>query len=262
MNPIVVFSSKNTASKNIAQHLLTLGFEKTGESEWRYKNIRMVDSKVDSILNVPTDFQEDYIIVLSTHKSEMSLPTLTVHIPGNWDSADFGGEPRTLNTAYAGKMLQILKGLKKHGSELEKSGWQVCYEVDHHGPTCKKPIMFVEIGSTEKEWKNEEAGMAVAKAVFDGINKDEEQEFCYFGAGGGHYAPKFTKLALEKNMAFGHILPKYRADSIAEDTFKQAVEKNVEKLKAVVLDWKGLNKEQRDRILSLAERFSVEIIRE
>jgi len=104
--------------------------------------------------------------------------------------------------------------------------------------------------------------MAVAKAVFDGINKDEEQEFCYFGAGGGHYAPKFTKLALEKNMAFGHILPKYRADSIAEDTFKQAVEKNVEKLKAVVLDWKGLNKEQRDRILSLAERFSVEIIQE
>jgi len=262
MHPVIVFSSKNVASKNIAEHLAGLGFEKKGENERQYKKIRMVDSKVDSILDVPTDFEEDYIIVLSTHKSEMSLPTLTVHTPGNWDSADFGGEPRTLNTTYASKMLQILKGLKKHGSELEKNGWQISYEVDHHGPTCKKPIMFVEIGSAEKEWENEGAGMTVAKAVFDAINKNQEEEFCYLGVGGGHYAPKFTKLALEKNMAFGHMLPKYRADSIAEDTFKQALEKNVEKLKALVLDWKGLNKEQRDKILSLAEKFSVAVIRE
>ncbi|MGB9719579.1 MAG: D-aminoacyl-tRNA deacylase [Candidatus Anstonellales archaeon] len=262
MHPIIVFSSRNVASKNIAEHLVRLGFKKIGESEWKYKNIRLLDTRADSILNVPTDFEEDYMIVLSTHKSEMSLPTLTVHITGNWDSADFGGEPRTLNIAYAGKMLQILRYLKKYGQELEKSGWQVCYEVDHHGPTCKKPIMFVEIGSTEKEWRNKEAGKAVAKAVFDAMNKDEEQEFCFFGVGGGHYAPKFTKLALEKNMAFGHILPKYRADSIAEDTFRQAIEKNVERLKAIVLDWKGLNKEQRDRVVKLAEKFGIDIIRE
>lgn len=265
MHLVILFSSKNIASKNIAEHLIGLGFEEKGEGEWRYKTIRLVDTKVDSILDVPTDFEEDYMIVLSTHKSEMSLPTLTVHITGNWGSADFGGEPRTLNMAYAGKMLQILKLLKKYGAELEKKGWHICYEVDHHGPTCKKPIMFVEIGSTEKEWKNEEAGRAVAEAVFDAINKedkDEKQGFCYFGVGGGHYAPKFTKLALEKNMAFGHILPKYQAGSLAEDTFKQAVEKNVEKLKAIVIDWKGLNKEQRNDVLALAEKFGVLVIRE
>ncbi|MEM4335836.1 MAG: D-aminoacyl-tRNA deacylase [Candidatus Anstonellales archaeon] len=262
MHPIIIFSSKNIASKNIAEHLIKLGFEKTGENEWKYKNIRMIDTKVDSILSVPTDFEEDYIIVLSSHKSEMSLPTLTVHIPGNWDSADFGGEPRTLNVAYAGKMLQILKGLKKYGSELEKQGWYICYEVDHHGPTCKKPIMFVEIGSMEKEWINEHAGEVVAKSVFDAISKDEDQAFCYFGVGGGHYAPKFTKLALEKNFAFGHMLPKSRAGSVGEDTFKQAIEKNVEKLKAIVLDWKGLNKEQKDRVIELAKKFNLEVIRE
>jgi len=160
--------------------------------------------KKDSILELPVKRINEwpgYVLVLSPHKSERKLPCLTVHIPGNWGKAEFGGKDRTLNIAYASKMLQILKGLKKYGKELEERGWRISYEGDHHGPTVEKPIIFVEIGSGEREWQSAEAGEVVGKAVGEAVKRDEKKEGSYLGVGGGHYAPKFTKLALEETPA-------------------------------------------------------------
>lgn len=262
MMPTILFSSRaeiaeNIASDNVAKELFPLGFEPSGEGEWKCGNARLIDTKFDRALNVSTNYDADYFVILSPHKSEMKLQSLTVHIPGNWDSADHGGAPRTLNTSYASRQRFLLRSLaeknKKYGLNFN-----VNYEVDHHGPTISKPIIFVEIGSSEAEWKNPLAAKIIAESVFGLLDFNETCE-SYFGVGGGHYGPLFTRYALEKDFGFGHMLPKYKCDSIAEDTFRQALEKNKEQPKAIMLDKKGVNKEQRENVEKLAGEFGFDI---
>ncbi len=295
MIPALLFSSKisipeNVASNNIALELIKLGFGQKNESEWEFGNAKLIDTKFDRSLNVPTGFGADYFIVLSPHKSDAKLQSLTVHIPGNWDSADHGGNPRSLNIAYASMQKSLLQ--KMHWTNNKYGlNFNVNFEVDHHGPTPwaagvgsitnngvsssqspvsatrrGKPIIFVEIGSSELEWKNPLAAKVIAEAVFETITEGESKTEnpgpeTFFGVGGGHYAPVFTKYAIEKDMAFGHMLPKYKADAIAEDTFRQAIEKNLESVTAILLDKKGVNKAQREKIEKLASEFGIEIKR-
>ncbi|MDD5337707.1 MAG: D-aminoacyl-tRNA deacylase [Candidatus ainarchaeum sp.] len=261
--PILLFSSKVPASANIASELLKLGFESAGENEWVFEKTKLMNTKVQKILEVPTDFQTDYLIILSPHRSEANLCSLTVHIPGNWDSAEFGGAPRTLNISFPSLQKALMEKMheknKKYGL-----GFNVNYEVDHHGPTIGKSILFVEIGSTETEWKNPLAGKIIAESVFETVclapHENSGSPEAFFGVGGGHYAPKFTTLSLEKGFAFGHMLPKYRADSIGSDTFAQAMEKNLEKVEKIIQDKKGLSGAQKEKIRLLARERGTEIL--
>jgi D-aminoacyl-tRNA deacylase len=70
-----------------------------------------------------------------------------------------------------------------------------------------------------------------------------------FGIGGGHYAPSFTKVILEKEYAVGHMLPKYYIDEIDLECFRQGMGKSAEKIEVALLDWKGMNKSQRDKVI-------------
>lgn len=247
---IILFSSKITASQNIACELAKLGFEST-------RDVKIIDTRVKKMLDIPVHFDTDFYIVASPHKSKMKLQSLTVHIPGNWDNADFGGKPRTLNYSFPSMQKKLLAKMyeknKKYGLFFN-----VSYEVDHHGPTIDKPIIFVEIGSTVNEWKNPIAAKIIAESIVDALD-DRESFENYFGIGGGHYAPTFTCYALEKNIAFGHMLPKYAIDSISKDTFKQALEKNAEKVEKIMFDKKGVNGTQRKKIEALANEFGIEI---
>jgi len=254
----ILFSSKNAASKNMAEALSENWFSQKHEGEWGYGNHRLIDTKVESILDVPTDYETEGIVVLSTHKSQKEYPTLTVHVPGNWNNADFGGEPRTLNIVMASRMKEVLLGLGE-GNKKYSLNWNVNLEVDHHGPTCEVPIMFVEIGSGEAEWKNPTAGKIGAEAVMRMLESDSVYD-SYFCVGGGHYSQKFTKLGLEDGKrASGHILPKYQAENIGSDTFTQAMEKSVEKVEGVLIEKKGVRKEQRDLIEQFAKEYGAEV---
>lgn len=262
----ILFSSKNPASANIAMRLMDMGFSEvsgtgreTGNAEqetgcWAWKGNLMLDTQVESILDVPTDFQTDWLLVLSTHRSERKYPAFTVHVPGNWGNADMGGEPRTLNTAYASRIKDLLRAL----SEKNTLGWSVSQEVDHHGPTCKLPIIFIEIGSSEEEWNNPKAGEIAAESILDSINETKLYP-SYVGAGGGHYAPSFTKLMLESEDAFGHIIPKYQAANIGADTLKQAKEKNVERVDTLIYEKKSFKASERDRIFQIAKEIGLEV---
>jgi D-aminoacyl-tRNA deacylase len=168
-----------------------------------------------------------------------------------------GGEPRTLNMAAA-SMLKIL--LQEMQAEGRRIGWPVSLEADHHGPTSGVPILFVEIGNGEDEWRDETAADAVAKAVavsLDRYAKGERFE-TVFGVGGGHYPRTFTRLVLETQLAVGHILPKYAIESLDEDTFRQAIEKNVEKVVLVLISKDETNAIQKEKVAKLAGRIGVD----
>ncbi len=251
---IVLFTSSNIASLNIAKKLIeNHGFEKTSENEWELEGVRLIDTKARSVLEVPTDFETDCLLVLSTHKSRAGKRMLTAHFPGNWSEAKFGGKPKTLNIACASRLKTLVTELDKAN---EKLGWPLFVEADHHGPTCKVPIMFVEIGSTENEWKDEEAAEAVALAVSEFLKKEETFE-TVFGVGGGHYSREFTRLLLESKLAVGHIAPKYAIDGMDEELFRQAIEKNVEKVSKVIVLRDGTNSSQKKKIQMLAGKMGL-----
>jgi len=246
---IILFTSNNPASANIAEKLIrNHGFIKNGKNEWEHGGVRLIDTNAPTVLDVPCDFDTDCIIVLSTHRSKTAGRMLTAHVPGNWGKAEMGGEPYTLNVAPASVLKNIVTALKK---EADGIGWPVSLEADHHGPTGKVPIMFVEIGSSESEWGDGSAAEAVARAVVAAIENKKSYE-TVFGVGGGHYSKRFTQLVFESEIAIGHMAPKYVLDGLDEKMFRQAVEKTVEPVKKVIILKDETSRKQRDKIEAFA----------
>jgi len=267
MKGAILFSTTNAASLNIMKHL---------ESDWKWKKKSeksysfsacakenccsgvQAHGEVKEIIAIEPspDLHADYFLYASTHKSEAGTPALTAHVPGNWDRADFGGTPRTLNLAYAAKLKQVLQ-LLVEGAKKHKLDWPVNMEVDHHGPTPKngtQALLFVEIGSGPEQWENDVAGQVVAEAMMKALLRPAPEVKAYLGIGGGHYGPKFTPLMLgSASRAVGHVLAKYRADAFDDAMLRQAIEKTVEPVAGALIDWKGLTGEQRARILPMLE---------
>ena len=250
---IIIFTSNNSASKNIAQMLVSeQGFESVEENKWRRGDHTLVDTKAPTVLDVPIEFDTDCIIVLSTHKSKIKEKIFTAHYPGNWSKADLGGKERTLNVASPSRLKILLQEMKK---ETDKIGWKCGLETDHHGPTGKVPIIFAEIGSGEEEWNDLEAASGMARAISRAIERNERYE-SFFAVGGGHYPKAFEKMVLEGDLAIGHILPKYSIDDIDEEMFAQAIEKSVDKVVKVIM-LKEANVAQKEKIAALAKKHGI-----
>lgn len=258
---ILLFTRAGVASANIAAKLISAhGFMPAGESEWRRGDVRLIGMKEGGELDVPVDFETDCLLVLSRHRSRTPGKMLTAHVPGNWGAAGMGGKPRTLNIADAGRLKILLQELKREGDRI---GWPVSLEADHHGPACGVPIMFVEIGNGEGEWKDEKAAEAVAAALSGFLarvqNREHETFETFFGVGGGHYPRTFTRIVLETPMAVGHILPKYAVDSLDGEMFRQAVGKNAGRVAGVLVARDETNASQRSRVSALAARFGIPV---
>ncbi|MFH0737401.1 MAG: D-aminoacyl-tRNA deacylase [Candidatus Micrarchaeota archaeon] len=253
---IILFTKKNLASANIARALIDgHGFDGQGEGVWRNGDLLLKETDAPTVLEVPTDFDTDCLLVLSTHRSKNPGRALTAHVPGNWGDAQMGGEPRTLNTAPASRLKILIQELKK---EADAIGWTASLEADHHGPTCQVPIMFVEIGNGEAEWTDGKAAEAVAEAVMASAKRNERFD-TVFGVGGGHYPRHFSKLAIESETAVGHMAPKYVIDSLDEEMFSQAIRKNVEKVSRVLVVKDETSAPHREKIKDLAGRFAIEV---
>ncbi|KQC04812.1 MAG: D-tyrosyl-tRNA(Tyr) deacylase [Methanoculleus sp. SDB] len=150
----------------------------------------------------------DVFIFISRHTSIQAVPALTVHVTGNITTADYGGAPRSLARAAPAWMHAILNNLPAAAPE----GYRVSYEVTHHGPSdIMTPSLFVEIGSTEKEWRDPAAADAVAHSI---LAADPTGTIPFVGFGGNHYAARQTSIALSSRAAFGHIAHSRQAEEI------------------------------------------------
>jgi D-aminoacyl-tRNA deacylase len=82
--------------------------------------------------------------------------------------------------------------------------------------------MFVEVGSSEREWEDPDAARAVARALLDlrGVDPDAPPENGtrrhLVGVGGGHYAPRFERVVRETDWAVGHVLADWGLDALGE----------------------------------------------
>jgi D-aminoacyl-tRNA deacylase len=195
-------------------------------------------------------FNAEYYIFASRHRSASNRPVLTVHTPGNFlASADLGGQPKDLAFCNAVAVKKALQELLFMKSKL-KLKYDVCLEGTHHGPTeLRRPVLFVEVGSTKEQWNDDLAVKAVSMAVLAAAENSNVNEIG-IGIGGNHYAPLHTRLVLQTDIALGHIIPSYIIDELTIDMFYQAVSKS--NATFGFLDWKGMNKSQREKIKEFA----------
>jgi len=202
----------------------------------------------------------DFIIFASKHKSEKKEKTLSVHAPGNWREAQLGGEAGKISKTSAQFIKQVFEKLKSNAEQYHLDEYKVTLECTHHGPLIGKPCVFIEVGSTETEWKDRKAGFVLAKTISEIINDFKENPYneIAIGIGGPHYCPNFNKIQLNSNVAVSHIIPQY-ALPIDEEMVKQAIDNTEEEIDFALLDWKGLgNSEQRKQVLEILDKLYVQ----
>lgn len=205
-------------------------------------------------------------IYITRHRSKTGEPTLTTHPIGNYGEAQFGGKAQTLTPAAPRLMTQLLRIIKKN-AEIQKTYHQVCFEVTHHGPYLSIPTLFTEVGSNKEEWEKEKPAEIIAESLIELFDKYRYEEDLpkdipvIIGIGGGHYAPRFTDIALSKNVAFGHMIPSYHIQdgNINQEIIKKTLEAspNVE---GVYLHKKSLKKSQVTEYKKWFEEMQITVI--
>lgn len=220
---------------------------------------------LDDLKLTDAGINPDRCIFASRHRSEAERPAFLTHSTGNWsDDADYGGKPRKLSKTSA-ILLKAAYQTLLYQKSVKKSNYAVDIEVTHHGPTdLEKPLIFMELGSSEKEWTIKEAGLVVAHSLFltclDYSEKLEKNpSLIGLGFGGTHYAPQFSKLMDTRNVAMSFICPKYFIQILDKEFIEQMVENTIEKVDAFIIDWKGTNSDDKKHLIPLLEEFEIPI---
>ena len=89
----------------------------------------------------------DFIIFASRHQSEKKEKTLSIHAPGNWRLAEFGGEKGKVCKSSAIFSKQMFEKLNENTNQFRLNDYRITMEATHHGPLIDKPCIFIEIGS-------------------------------------------------------------------------------------------------------------------
>jgi D-aminoacyl-tRNA deacylase len=242
MSKTVIFSNTDKAGSNIAFILK----EEHGIKVMEYdKEILRMDGAID--------FSDTSLcIVASRHKSESGTPTLTAHSPGNYGLAQAGGRDRELGYApalYLRKAALLLQAYKR-------DGYESCLEATHHGPTVFPfPMLFVEVGSGEKEWNDNSACSVAAGIIAELVSSEPEDAPAAICFGGGHYCRKFS---LVSDYAIGHICPKYNLANLDAAMLEQMISKTVPEPSYALVEKKGMGSEK-ERIRKMLAKTSLSV---
>lgn len=267
----ITLSTSDSAGSNVLSSLIEMGFEETdrrsilqlGEiyliivkplivPEERYTKPAEPEPYPIDYDKLAIKYDLDYIVVASKHWARSGKPSFTVHPPGNFGKAVYGGNTRELQRTLANPMRNVFIELLRDTPK----GFEVSLEATHHSPTqFLVPMFFAELGSSEIHWMDKPPGQHLSEAIIRGI-KSKDKVSAAIGFGGGHYCPTFT--VLEKEVAFGHIAAKHSLDLLNYDLARQMVERTLDGVDKAVLD-KGLKGFHRKKIEVLLKKLNVEI---
>ncbi|MFO7711318.1 MAG: D-aminoacyl-tRNA deacylase [Candidatus Woesearchaeota archaeon] len=258
----VIVSTKDPAGMNIKEHLLKYPAKESGEKfnhkVYSFKDFTLYTTDKDSVYceGIDQDLPEDMIIFATKHQSKAKRPCLCCHVPGNWNTADIGGEDRTLCKAPAEYIREALRIL----DEINDLGFEVSIEQTHHGPAINKPCMFIEIGSSQEEWENKKAGKLIAETIIRLTKEPPKERRTAIVLGGGHYNETANRLIRDSDLAIGHICAKFLLEHLDRDILEQAIEKNTTRADLIVLDWKGLGP-HKQKIKEILAEMDIEVKR-
>ena len=267
---LVVASNRDVAALNIAGQILkNYNFKEAEQrfqenpvyhAEINEKIVKLVTLSRESIYAQDlTDFFSDVelAVFISRHSSGSGTATLSVHTPGNLGDAELGGISRKVSISPANAMRDALRAMVRLKSEMHLD-YQVSYEGTHHGPSLDVPTMFTELGSSAQQWNDAKAAEAVAFATMEAVAKfGKFSARTVLGIGGPHYNNKFTRIAVEKEMAFGHMIPKYAIPGVDSGILGQCIERTLEKVESAVLDWKGIKGEDKQQLVEKLTKIGI-----
>lgn len=221
-------------------------------------DLLVFDDELISLTNLDNLGIEDcFLIFLSRHSSSSKIPTLTSHFTGNFSSNNsLGGNPLELGLAYPTFQKEYMKNLTRMSSDFHN--YDLTIEATHHGPTSSSnPFIFIEIGSSEEEWKNKltasDVCKCILKTIFDKNNCQSKKESkIAIGIGGNHYPKKFNELILSSDVAFASIASKYNLKFVDEGMIKQMKTRSIEQVTDIYFEKKSLGVEK-NRLISIAE---------
>lgn len=221
----------------------------------------LVDKEIIFTKNLSLEKIEkyDFIIFASKHESEKKERSLTIHAPGNWRSAEFGGEFGKVCRASALFQKFLFERLHQNAEKFHLRDYSITLEATHHGPLINKPCVFIEIGSSEEEWRDRKAAFVIAATIRDAIQEFEPNPYreIAIGIGGPHYCPNFNKIQLNSNFALAHIIPQYVCP-ITSEMIQEAIDKTEEEVDVILLDWKGLGpSKRRQEVLDALKPFYI-----
>lgn len=267
---LIVASRDDLAGLNIADKLIKIfGFRREdkkilGEQLYVREtggdeeiSLLIANGEIVNMQDIPPLTGLKMIIFVSRHSSRSGTPTLSVHTPGNIGEAFLGGTPRKVSISPASAMKAALIELKAARDEMNLP-YEVSYECTHHGPSLDIPAMFVELGSTPEQWRDQRAAEAVARGAIAAA----ENKTIYpaaLGIGGQHYNDKFTRIALTSEIAFGHMIPKYALSDVDEYIVRECIKRTVERVDKIILDWKGIRGEDKQPLLKILENIGLKI---
>ena len=257
MQLLVAYKS-DPAGYNMA-NFISQNMEQDGEI-YHGKNFDLVIISTPSISAdwLEEKYSYDGFVFLSKHAAETGTLALTCHSTGNFSEARFGGFKRQVAIPHPHLQKSYLQTLWKKRKDFIK--FEITLEATHHGPTAlDKPVLFIEVGTTEKEWNDKELCKNIAKITVDVMSHPAKKHDVAICFGSTHYPKKFTNVLLEDEYSLGTIMPKHALEFLDQSLFSHILKRNNE-AKFALLDWAGLGK-HKQRVMNFIESTDLEVIK-
>ncbi len=246
----IIIPEKDAASLNIYDAILKEKLPKNAE-------IRKFDNESIYLDGIDKEVKGEILIFATRHRAASGKKSLTCHFPGNWDKAELGGKGRKLCFVPASLLKAMFINLKKNAINTD---FEITLEATHHGPDLDKPAMFIELGSSEKEWNDTNGGKIIAKTIVETLSKNIPERKTYIALGSIHYPHDFNRIELETEIAISHHCPKYMLPNFDKEMLLQAISKSKEKCSGAIIDWKGMG-DQKNRIIRLLNDSGINYIK-
>ncbi|MBK71384.1 MAG: hypothetical protein CMB43_03030 [Euryarchaeota archaeon] len=236
---LIAINAGDVASLNQGEYLLTRFSWKSiglveGKPAYQLNDVRMwifedgilFEDNIDKRWSNQTTEIVREVIFPSRHSAASGKPSLTLHPIGvpqlaKDEQPKFGGRAG-FSPPPSTRLASWWKMLHSHTKDATVSKkFELTLEVTHHGPWLDVPAMFIEIGSTERDWPNRDAAKLLGDIISEGMALDggsniglwdsvnNADELVLVTLGGGHYAPRANKLALVDGVWLGHMLATY-----------------------------------------------------
>ena len=255
---LLVAYRDDPAGSNMA-NFISQDMKKDGEIfRGKYFDLLVIQTPAISADWLEEKYSYDGFVFLSKHAAESGVLALTCHSTGNFSDAKFGGNNRQVAIPHPQLQKSYLQKLWQKRNDF--SEFQITIEATHHGPTnLNKPTIFIEIGTTEKQWNDISLCGKVAKNVVEVMKGEMTSHPVAICFGGTHYPERFTKQLLDGKFALGTVIPKHALDFLDEKLFNHILDRN-SIAKTALLDWGGLG-QNKQKVVDLLEKTDLEVVR-
>ncbi len=255
---LLVAYQDDPAGHNMAKYL-SKDMNKDGDIfRGKFYDLLIIPTPAISADWLEEKYDYDGFVFLSKHAAESGVLALTCHSTGNFSEAKFGGNQRQVAIPHPDIQKRYLQTLKENQEKF--SEFQITIEATHHGPTAlKKPAIFIEIGTTEKQWNDVSLCNSVAALVHQVFSQPIPKNPVAICFGGTHYPSKFTDELLDGKFALGTVIPKHALENLDEELFSHILAQN-SMAKAALLDWAGLGP-NKQKVLDFLATTNLEVIK-